>query len=566
MDSSLLQTPETLSFYPPVSLLQFDTGTAGFDCMGDMVLFIEGVAPGGASLGTTSWVLPVAGETITLDFPPPGAEKVVSSHTCGPEGSLFHGVEVFTVDNIALVPAPQPASACASLELRAAAKKVKAKTRCYSRAVLAGKPVDPKCLATAEKSFARVFALALTHGDCLTTEDAATVESAVDAFVAGVNEAVNGGAPGPDVCDSRKIAAAGRNAVDVGHCYTKPTRRSTAVDPACILNTSNALSRALRNCGSEADVAALLALSEDFARKITRQLTVPSTTTTTTTTTSTTTTTAPPLGQHLTFTTALGTANCGGAGLSSPPDAPLSGEIDADTAGTMPISGLGLGCLYIGGGNSGLAASQVPENASSILDTADGVNLTASFGTGPGDCSRGPAATRHCVNDPSITCTSDVECAGAPGGCAFDANCFFGPPVPVNGFPSSCVVNHVRERRERSPRPRNRGVHRQHPAGVARLPDARPADRVPAVRERDLLVRGERGRGVHDEQQRALEPRLPAEPRFVRRDAAREPESAHDRIEHRHRRRRALLSVAEPRGRVRSGDDAGDHRDGLARR
>jgi hypothetical protein len=25
--------------------------------------------------------------------------------------------------------------------------------------------------------------------------------------------------------------------------------------------------------------------------------------------------------------------------------------------------------------------------------------------------------------------------------CAPDANCFFGPPVEVNGFPSTCVVN-----------------------------------------------------------------------------------------------------------------------------
>src|SRR5262249_10724410 len=29
----------------------------------------------------------------------------------------------------------------------------------------------------------------------------------------------------------------------------------------------------------------------------------------------------------------------------------------------------------------------------------------------------------------------------APGACQTDATCFFGPPVLVNGFPSSCVVN-----------------------------------------------------------------------------------------------------------------------------
>jgi hypothetical protein len=47
------------------------------------------------------------------------------------------------------------------------------------------------------------------------------------------------------------------------------------------------------------------------------------------------------------------------------------------------------------------------------------------------------------VNDPSVACTTDADCAGVSGGCTFDANCFFGPPVPIEGFPSNCIVNTI---------------------------------------------------------------------------------------------------------------------------
>jgi hypothetical protein len=166
-------------------------------------------------------------------------------------------------------------------------------------------------------------------------------------------------------------------------------------------------------------------------------VTVPTTTTTTTTSTTTTTTEPPPLGEHLSFTTTVGTANC----TLPNPDSPFSGELDSDTGASSPIGALGLGCLYIGGGAATVAPSLIPENATSIFNTTDGVNLTASLGTSRADCTTGPGPAQHCVNDPTVECTSDDDCGFQPGACAFDATCFFGPPVPVNGFPPSCVVN-----------------------------------------------------------------------------------------------------------------------------
>src|SRR5262249_58368257 len=129
-----------------------------------------------------------------------------------------------------------------------------------------------------------------------------------------------------------------------------------------------------------------------FGTALPRSLPVPTPTTTTTTTSTTPTTLPPPLGQHLSFTTAVGTANCGSNQFSTPADPPFSGEIDSDTVGTK-ITDLGLGCLYIGGGAATVNPSLIPENATTVLDSPDGTTLTASLVTGRADSSLGPPGT-----------------------------------------------------------------------------------------------------------------------------------------------------------------------------
>ena len=52
--------------------------------------------------------------------------------------------------------------------------------------------------------------------------------------------------------------------------------------------------------------------------------------------------------------------------------------------------------------------------------------LLASFGTGPRDCTKGPATTSHCLNNTAVECTSDDDCF-LDGACRPDANCYFGP-------------------------------------------------------------------------------------------------------------------------------------------
>jgi hypothetical protein len=176
--------------------------------------------------------------------------------------------------------------------------------------------------------------------------------------------------------------------------------------------------------------------------------TVTTSTTSTTTTSSTTTTTAPPI---LSFTTTVGTTNCGPAGLTANPSAPLSGAIYSDTSCTTNVRDLGLGCLYFGGGDGTVVPpGRIPDQATSIFGvtgTPPAVTLVANNGTSANNCTKGAGPGMHCVNNNSTpVCANDIACGGLAGSCALDANCYFGPPLPVLSPPpfgslTTCVLN-----------------------------------------------------------------------------------------------------------------------------
>lgn len=195
--------------------------------------------------------------------------------------------------------------------------------------------------------------------------------------------------------------------------------------------------------------------------------------TTTTTTAATTTTTQPAAFTKLTFTTVLGTSSCGSGGLGTPPSAPLSGQLDSDSACTTKISDLGLGCLYFGGGKATIVPpGLIPDGAASTFAITGAGTLGGGAGTGPGDCTLGAGPGTHCINGfcntdadcdgtagscsgnrctsgtqtTPLTCASNADCGGCAGCCAKDANCFFGPPLPITSPPpndalTTCVQN-----------------------------------------------------------------------------------------------------------------------------
>ncbi|HLK11596.1 MAG TPA: hypothetical protein VKW76_09460 [Candidatus Binatia bacterium] len=143
----------------------------------------------------------------------------------------------------------------------------------------------------------------------------------------------------------------------------------------------------------------------------------------------------------------VGTGSCkGGTG----PVAPFSGSFGVGPNPGDKIAGLGLSCLYLGGGN-GNATPPSKNPDGSILDLAaiccandpNAVHLLAT-GTDPKTCTKGAGPGKHCVNlsKEGQACTTDADCAAGPGSCALDANCFFGPPLPIPSGPlSTCVLN-----------------------------------------------------------------------------------------------------------------------------
>ncbi|HLK11364.1 MAG TPA: hypothetical protein VKW76_08280 [Candidatus Binatia bacterium] len=182
------------------------------------------------------------------------------------------------------------------------------------------------------------------------------------------------------------------------------------------------------------------------------------TTTTSTTTTSSTSTTIPNLCTNpilklpplvkLPIETVAASTSCGGAFLSPPPTAPFSGKLLSSSG--AQLAQLGTDCLYLGGGSSSVVPFRLATGSEVVLNVVGLSGFTAiagpSAGSGPADCSLGAGPGRHCLNgsggtDGRGTCVSDASCGGALGSCALDANCFFGPPLPIPSPVPACAVN-----------------------------------------------------------------------------------------------------------------------------
>lgn len=72
---------------------------------------------------------------------------------------------------------------CASLKLRAAARKTRGKLVCHAKAAKKSVAIDPLCLSRVDANFAQAWAKAESVPPCLTTGDEAAIEAKIDAFV-----------------------------------------------------------------------------------------------------------------------------------------------------------------------------------------------------------------------------------------------------------------------------------------------------------------------------------------------------------------------------------------------
>ena len=144
------------------------------------------------------------------------------------------------------------------------------------------------------------------------------------------------------------------------------------------------------------------------------------------------------------FKTTQGSLSCGSPTLSPGASPPFSGH--ATNAAGQDLTDLGTGCLYTGT----LPPAIIPDGGTSILDvvgtSGSALTLGGSPGDGPKDCTLGAGPGQHCSNGKPGTdgfgnCLTDADCGHAVGACNLDANCYFGPPVPVpNGGLSACAI------------------------------------------------------------------------------------------------------------------------------
>ena len=139
---------------------------------------------------------------------------------------------------------------------------------------------------------------------------------------------------------------------------------------------------------------------------------------------------------QLVFKLGAPTLDCGFPGADIAGAAPFSGELQ-DANGK--VADLGLGCLYIGGGQATIVPpGPTPNGSSTILGVTDcSVNALALTGTDTHNlrnCTVGPKATKHCANghpgtDGQHACASDADCQNP---CVNESN------TPCTGDPQIC--------------------------------------------------------------------------------------------------------------------------------
>src|SRR5262249_57651404 len=96
------QTPETLTFYPPITSFQFDATTLGIDCQGTAAVTVQGFDDGSNLVGSSTTTVPVEGITIITSFSAPATTVVIpNSHRCG-LSVLFASVAIFTLFTLPL--------------------------------------------------------------------------------------------------------------------------------------------------------------------------------------------------------------------------------------------------------------------------------------------------------------------------------------------------------------------------------------------------------------------------------------------------------------------------------
>jgi hypothetical protein len=327
-------------------------------------------------------------------------------------------------------------SKCTGSELKAVGKKASCKLSLYAKAATKFLPVDTAKLASCTSKYTAAYNKAVSGGGCITSVDVDTIETKVDNFVNDVNTELATGQSAASKCTGSELKAAGKKASCKLGLYSKAAAKALPVDTAklasCTSKYTAAYAKAVSkgDCVTTVDQGTIETKVDNFVSDVNTELATPGPT-------------------KLAFTVLPGTTSCGAAGLATPPVAPLAGDVDSDTGCTTSVSPLGLGCLYFGGGNGTvIPPGAIPDGSTAILGIIGGTLSGANTGN-VNTCTVGDGPGKHCINNNSLpACATDGNCGGAAGACGPDANCFFGPPLPIFSPPpfgalTTCILNVV---------------------------------------------------------------------------------------------------------------------------
>ena len=162
---------------------------------------------------------------------------------------------------------------------------------------------------------------------------------------------------------------------------------------------------------------------------------------------------------QLAFRLGAPTEDCGFPGAGAPASAPLSGVLQDASNEAVTGGDLGLGCLYIGGGQATIVPpGPTPNGSTTLFSVADcSQNALTLSGADTGNartCTVGPSTTsKHCVNghpgtDGQGLCTQDSDCQpvcvdDTNGACDGDpeiCHCRDGAPGLANKDAGTCSI------------------------------------------------------------------------------------------------------------------------------
>ena len=364
----------------------------------------------------------------------------------------FAGIAIAGIAFLAGAPGSALAgSKCASGEVKATGKKASCKAGVFSKVASKGGSPDPAKLTACETKFSAAYAKAQGAGDCTSGQTAAVTEGKVDAFVNDLNNEI--AVSPPSKCQGAKLKAAGKKASCLLGVQAKAISKPPldgAKHQACKDKFTAAFAKAATGttCGASASATTIENKVDAFETDIVNGLNPPATTTSSTTTSSTTlvttssttlvttssttlVTTSSTTSSTTTSSTTSTTASCCGFPGAGPTRLSFTTGIGSGNCGNIRngagtiIKNLTCGGLYTGGGSNTVPLPYaVPDTGNTL--------------TGISACNSGTNVLTF-TNRTSAQTGSNRNCS--------TVGCLFGPPLPIPNSVSTptsvCVVNVV---------------------------------------------------------------------------------------------------------------------------